>query len=324
MSADGSDDDTSRSAAATAELAALREGLSRPLPELDARYFYDDRGSALFEKITELDEYYPTRTEVSILESNAHEIMRDAGARSIVELGSGAGRKIRLLLDAWPSRDDGGRCVMLDVNESFLESSVRALSERYPSCSFGGVVGDFTKDLARVTAPRPTLTVFFAGTVGNLHPDARARFFSTLAAAMAPGDSFLLGVDLVKDRARLERAYNDGQGVTAEFNKNALRVVNERFGANFDERAFEHRAFYDEARAWIEMRLRAVRACDVSIPAIEWRRSFAVSDEIRTEISCKFTRESIARSLATSSLEVRAWHTDAEGLFALAHCWRRA
>jgi L-histidine N-alpha-methyltransferase len=306
------------------ELWALRDTLSRPLPELDARYFYDDRGSALFEQITELEEYYQTRTELSILADRAEEIMRDAAAVSLVELRSGAGRKIRLLLDAWSQRDDGGRCVMLDVNESFLAASVRTLGERYPRCAFEGVVGDFSKDLRRVLAPSPCMTVFFAGTVGNLYPDARRAFFATLAASMGTSDSFLVGVDLVKDRARLERAYNDDAGVTADFNKNALRVVNQRFGADFDEGAFEHRAFYDDERQWIEMRLRATRASVASIPEIEWRRRFAVGDEIRTEISCKFTRMSLELALAEAGLLVRAWHADREGLFALAHCWKRA
>jgi L-histidine N-alpha-methyltransferase len=315
-------DERARDSATDAERAALREGLCRPLPELAPKYLYDDRGSALFERIIELEEYYPTRTEVAILERDAAEIMADAKARRIVELGSGAGKKIRLLLERWPERDEGGLCTMLDVNQRFLEASVRALSDDFRGCRFNGVLGDFTEDLDRVPAGGPRLTVFFAGTIGNLHTAERHAFFSRFAATMERGDSLLVGLDLVKDVARIERAYNDRAGVTAEFNKNALRVVNARFGADFDVDAFEHRAFYDVEQQRIEMRLRAKRATSARVASLDLSLSFAQGAELRTEVSCKFTRERFARELSAAGLSLGAWRTDEEQLFALAHVWR--
>lgn len=304
------------------ELESLREGLTRPLREISAKYFYDDRGSALFERITELDEYYPTRTEVSILERVAPFVMRASDAAQIIELGSGAGRKIRLLLDAWRPVD-GGVCTMLDVNESFLQRSIDVLSASYPALRFRGVLGDFTRDLDKLPwTPSPRLTVFFAGTIGNLYPHERAEFFATLARSMSERDSLLLGVDLVKDIARVELAYNDRQGVTAEFNRNALRVINERYGANFAPEAFEHRAFFDRDERWIEMRLRATRAMTVSVPAVHLTIELREGEEIRTEISCKFTDESLRADLARAGLIAREVHTDPARDFALAHIFK--
>jgi L-histidine N-alpha-methyltransferase len=303
------------------ELAALREGLSRPLPELAPKYLYDDRGSALFERITELPEYYPTRTELAILERDAEAIMADANAKRLVELGSGAGRKIRLLLEQWKGRD-GGACTMLDVNQRFLDESVRALAVDFSGCAFDGVLGDFTQDLARVAHGGARLTVFFAGTIGNLFPHERARFFGHFAERMAPEDSLLVGADLVKDPSRIEAAYNDAQGVTAEFNKNALRVVNDRYGADFDVDAFDHVAFFDRELQRIEMRLRARRPVRATVRAIDLDVALPAGGEIRTEISCKFTRESFTRAVEREGLSVRAWRTDPDELFALAHVWR--
>jgi L-histidine N-alpha-methyltransferase len=315
-------DESSETTGHKRELDALRDGLSRPLREIAAKYFYDDRGSALFERITELREYYPTRTEISILERDAREIMADARAGHVVELGSGAGRKIRLLLDRWEGRDEGGRCTMLDVNQSFLDQSIEALARAYPRCAFDGVVGDFTTDLDRIApSAAPRLTVFFAGTIGNLYPHERLDFFRSIAASMRPEDSLLVGVDLVKDTARLESAYNDSEGVTAEFNLNALRVLNARFDADFDESAFEHRAFFDRAKSWIEMRLRATRATRAFVRATGQRVELSAGEEIRTEISCKFTADSLRHDLAVAGLSLRAWRTDPRHDFALAHVW---
>lgn len=310
------------------ELAQLREGLGRPLPELAPRYLYDDVGSALFEKITELPEYYPTRTEIIILERDAQALVEDAAARHLVELGSGAGRKIRALLDPWRERDRGGRCTLFDVNANFLDASVAALRTAYPLGTFDGVLGDFTQDLAlldptlRQGEDGPRLTVFFAGTIGNFTPDERHGFLRHFGQSLRPEDSLLVGVDLVKDLARLEAAYNDSQGVTAEFNRNALRVVNTRFGADFPVDAFEHRAFFDPHEQWIEMRLRVTRPTQVHVGAIDLDLTFQVGDEIRTEISCKFTRETFTQAAQRAGLDVRTWRTDPEGLFALAHLWR--
>ncbi len=298
------------------EGARLRAMLMRPLPEIPPVYLYDDVGSALFEEITTLPEYYPTRTELGILEARAAEVIRAAHPTRLVELGSGAGRKIRILLDAWRATGGAGACTMFDINARFMETSVTRLAADYPELRFDGVVGDFTHDLARLGPGGERLVVFFGGTIGNLDPDERARFFRDLRAQMAESDALLLGVDLVKDRARLEAAYNDSAGVTAAFNRRSLHNLNRRFAADFEPEAFAHRAFYDETRAWIEMRLVATRAMQVTLRGLELRLSFAPGDELRTEISCKFTRASLAASAA--GMAVIGWYPDPEGLFALA------
>ncbi len=309
------------------ERARLRSMLTRPLPELPPIYFYDDRGSELFEAITRLEAYYPTRTELGILERSAAALVAEARPRRVVELGSGAGRKIRLLLDAWRAQPPLGgprTCTMLDVNDLFLQQSVRSLAADYPEIEVDGVLGDFTTDLARLGPGGDRLTVFFAGTVGNLYPDERRAFFRAIAQGMEASDTLLLGVDLVKDVARLEAAYDDPEGVTAEFNRNALRVVNARFGADFAPDAFDHVAFFDRDHAWIELRLRASRAMRVRIPAIELDLDLAAGAEIRTEVSCKFTRASVEAAALEAGLGVDGWFTDPEQLFALALIRRRA
>lgn len=314
MSADRSHEGASR-----AELDALREGLSRPLREIAARYFYDDHGSALFEQITQLEEYYPTRTEIAILREHARAMIASAPYRHVFELGSGAGTKIRTLLDAWPAGEGGRVCTMLDVNERFMQESIRALSSAYPSIAFHGVLGDFNEPIELASlAPTPRLTVFFAGTIGNLFPDERARFFARQRSQMGPRDALLLGVDLVKDRARLEAAYNDRAGVTAAFNRNALAVLNARFGGDFDPARFEHVAFFDAERSWIEMRLRAKAPMSVRIAGLDMQLALREGEEIRTEISCKFTKSMLDATLAEAGLERRAWFTDAREDFALA------
>ena len=296
----------------------LRAMLSQALPEIPPVYFYDDHGSALFEQITSLPVYYPTRTEIGILERHAAEILEATRPRHLVELGSGAGRKIRILLDAWQGDGGGGgTCTMLDVNALFLEESLCRLRPDYAGLEFHGVRGDFTTDLARLGPGGQRLTVLFAGTVGNLYPAERRAFFQDLARGMEASDALLLGVDLVKDPARLEAAYDDPEGVTAAFNRNALLVLNRRFGADFDPAAFAHRAFYDAENAWIEMRLRASRPMRVRLPAIELELDLALGAEIRTEVSCKFTRASIAASAAEGGLSLSGWFPDPEGLFAL-------
>jgi len=303
------------------ERARLRASLTRPLPEIPPVYFYDDRGSDLFERITRLSVYYQTRAEVALLERHAAEIVAAVRPRHLVELGSGAGRKIRLLLDAWQSAgEDGGdkTCTMLDVNERVVAESLSRLRADYPGGAFRGVIGDFTRDIDRLGTGGQRFTVFFGGTVGNLYPEERADFFHGLARRMAASDAFLVGVDLVKDRARLEAAYDDPEGVTAEFNRNALLALNRRFGADFDVGSFSHRAFYDADRAWIEMRLRAERAMQVRLPALDLTLSLDRGAEIRTEVSCKFTRDSLAAAAASGGLSLSQWYLEREGLFALA------
>lgn len=300
------------------ECAALRESLARPLPEIAPRYFYDDFGSELFERITELDEYYQTRTEISILERFCGEIIALARPERLVELGSGAGRKIRLLLDAWTHAVQGGTCTMLDINEFFLRQSIDCLSADYPMVRFSGVVGDFVGDLKRLGPAGRRLFIFFGGTIGNLYPDERIAFLREMAAGMDGTDAFLVGVDLVKSTARLEAAYDDAQGVTAAFNRNMLTVLNRRFQANFNPEEFAHCAFYDTENAWIEMRLRVQKPARVHIGALDLHLDLAKGAEIRTEISCKFTRASLAASACAAGLRIEGWYSDAEELFALA------
>lgn len=310
--------ETTEASPSADERARLRATLSRPLPEIPPIYFYDDRGSELFERITELDAYYPTRTEIGILERCAADVLGAVRPRHLVELGSGAGRKIRLLLDAWRAQGGGETCTMLDVNALFLEQSVSRLRAAYPGYAFRGIVGDFTTDLGRLGPGGGRLTVFFAGTIGNLYPDEQRAFFREIACRMDPSDALLLGVDRVKDPARIEAAYNDPEGVTAAFNQNALRVVNRRFGADFDPAAFAHRAFYDATNAWIEMRLVAARRMRVRVPALDLHLDLDRGAEIRTEVSCKFTRASLEAAAAVGGLAVAQWYTDPDQLFALA------
>jgi L-histidine N-alpha-methyltransferase len=302
---------------ATRMAAEVRAGLQvRPLPELPSKYFYDDRGSALFDEITRLPEDYQTRTEEAILERVAEEIVDVAQPHELCELGSGVGRKVRLILDAMKRRGLLDRCVLLDISEGFLVDSANQLDADYPGLEVHGIVGDFLEDLPSLGPGGGRLALFLAGTIGNLHPDRVPSFLRALARQLAPGDSFLLGLDLVKDAERLHAAYNDSAGVTAEFNRNILRVVNEHLCANFEPEAFEHVAFYDPENAWIEIRLRATRDMRVSIPGAELQLDYRRGDEIRTELSCKYTRRSFVGRLTGTGLRVEKWYTDPDDLFA--------
>jgi L-histidine N-alpha-methyltransferase len=297
--------------------AEVREGLSRrPLPELPCKYFYDERGSALFEAITELPEYYQTRTESALLEAHATAIAEATGPVELVELGSGAGHKIRLFLDAMRSRGSLESVVLLEISEGYLRDSVDRLQADYPEAAVRGIVGDFTHDLSELGPGGGRLLLFLAGTIGNLHPDDVPALFREAAAVLAPGDGFLVGVDLVKDEARLHAAYNDAAGVTAEFNRNILRVLNHRLRADFDPDHFEHRAFYDAERQWIEMRLRARRPLTARVPAAGVTLTLEAGDEIRTELSCKYTQESLLARLAGTGLVLERFISDPERLFA--------
>jgi L-histidine N-alpha-methyltransferase len=311
---------TRRSDETLAAMAAeVRAGLTRrPLPELPCKYFYDERGSELFERITRLPEYYPTRTETGILAAHAAAIVDAVAPVELAELGSGAGRKIRFFLDAM--RDTGRlqRVVLLEINEEFLRDSVRRLQTGYPEARVRGITGDFVHDLPALGPGGGRLLLFLAGTIGNLHPEALPGFFREAAGVLAPGDGFVVGVDLVKDPARLHAAYNDGAGVTAEFNRNILRVLNARLGADFDPSAFDHHAFYDPQRQWIEMRLRARRRLTARVPAADVTLELDAGAEIRTELSCKYTRETFAARLEDSGLLLERWITDPEQLFASA------
>jgi L-histidine Nalpha-methyltransferase len=296
----------------------VRDGLSRTLKELSPKYFYDERGSRLFDEITALPEYYPTRCEREILNRRAPEIVAETGATELVELGSGTASKTRALLYAMAGAGTLRRYVPFDVDASVVEACAAELTELYPGLAVHGVVGDFGRDLDRIPAGDGRLFAFLGGTIGNLHPPERAEFLTRVADLMTAGDRLLIGTDLVKDRAVLEAAYNDSAGLTAEFNRNVLRVLNESLGADFDPAAFEHVAFFDDANSWIEMRLRAKGAQTVRIEGAALEVTFEDGEELRTEISAKFTRDAVERELCAAGMRLDAFHTDDGGLFGLA------
>ncbi len=295
----------------------VRRGLTAPQPWLPCKYFYDDRGSELFEQITRLPEYYQTRTEEALLAGVAGDIARRTRPRELVELGSGAGRKIGMLLEATREAGRAADLVLFDINALFVDESARRIAARFPDIAVRGVTGDFLRDLPALGPGGGRLVVFFGGTIGNLHPDDVPRFLAQLARQLDPGDALLVGVDLVKDAVQLEAAYNDAAGVTAAFNRNILAHLNDALDADFDVMSWEHRAFYDARQAWIEMRLRATRACHVTIPATDLELDFAAGAEISTEISCKYSRGSFGRRLPGTGLAMERWYADAEHLFAL-------
>jgi L-histidine Nalpha-methyltransferase len=296
----------------------VRDGLSRELKELPPKYFYDERGSQLFDMITTLPEYYPTRCEREILNRRAPEIVAATGAGELVELGSGTASKTRALLYAMAGAGTLRRYVPFDVDPSVVEACAAELTELYPGLAVHGVVGDFGHDLDRIPDGDGRLFAFLGGTIGNLYPPERAAFLERVADLMTDDDRLLIGTDLVKDRAVLEAAYNDSAGVTAEFNRNVLRVLNESLGADFDPAAFEHVAFFDEANSWIEMRLRSKGAQTVRIEGAALEVTFEDGEELRTEISAKFTRDAVDRELSSAGMRLDAFHTDEGGLFGLA------
>ncbi|MFI5008786.1 MAG: L-histidine N(alpha)-methyltransferase [Solirubrobacterales bacterium] len=295
-----------------------REGLTRPLKELPPKHFYDARGAELFDQICELPEYYPTRTERAILNDTAAELAAVTGAVELVELGSGTAAKTRVLLDALHAAGTLTRYVPVDVTEGMVRDCAQELIEEYPGLRVHGVVGDFERHLDRVPdAAGPRLVVFLGGTIGNFPPSERRRFLAQIADLLGPEDHLLMGTDLVKDPEVLEAAYDDRQGVTAEFNRNLLHVLNRELDADFDPADFEHVARFDAGNEWIEMRLRSRREHTVNVRALELPVHFAAGEEMRTEISAKFTRERIDEDLAGAGLELVQWLTDPEEQFAL-------
>jgi L-histidine N-alpha-methyltransferase len=303
---------------------ALRDdaqaGLSADPKSLPPKWFYDAQGSALFDKITELPEYYPTQAEREILRANAAEIASQTRARTLVELGSGSSEKTRLLLDALRATGTLRCYVPVDVSEPALLAAGDALSAEYPGLDVRAVVSDFEEHLglpADGDAPAPRLVAFLGSTIGNLLPDQRASFLGRVRAELRPGDFFLLGTDLVKDPATLVAAYDDSSGVTADFNLNVLAVLNAELGADFDRDAFEHVAVWDPAAEWIEMRLRSLHAQTVHLPAIGLTVSFGENEEMRTEVSAKFRPAGVEAELAAAGLAMRSWWTDAAVRFGL-------
>jgi L-histidine N-alpha-methyltransferase len=301
---------------ARALAADVRAGLTRASKELPPKWFYDDRGSKLFDDITRLPEYYPTRAERSILEARALEIAAATGADTLVELGSGTSEKTRLLLTALGATGTLARFVPFDVSEQTLRDAADAVAAEY-GIAVHAVVGDFEHHLPMLPADGHRLVAFLGGTIGNLTPEARSRFLAELAAGLGPDDALLLGTDLVKDVERLEAAYDDSAGVTAEFNRNVLHVVNRELDADFDADAFDHVARFDPDAEWIEMHLRASRPMTVRVADLDLAVEFAAGEEMRTEISAKFRRERVDAELAAAGLRLVAWWTDAAGDFAL-------
>ena len=294
------------------------DGLTRPFKELPPKHFYDARGSDLFDAICELPEYYPTRTERAILTARAGEIVEATGAGELVELGSGSASKTRVLLDAMQEAGTLARYVPLDVSQSVVRDCAEQLVEEYDGLDVHGVVGDFERHLPHIPpAVEPRIVAFLGGTIGNFPPGTRRRLLRRVCELLGPDDHLLLGTDLVKDRAVLEAAYDDSAGVTAEFNRNVLHVVNRELGADFVPEAFEHVAFFDRQHEWVEMRLRATRPCSVWIEKLGLRVEFAAGEELRTEISAKFTRPRLEADYGAAGLELAEWYTDDDSLFAL-------
>jgi L-histidine N-alpha-methyltransferase len=295
-----------------------REGLTRDFKELPPKHLYDTRGAVLFERICELPEYYPTRTERAILERVADELIAQTGASELVELGSGSATKTRLLLDAMAAAGTLESFVAVDVTESFVRDSAAELISEYPGLRVHGLIADFERHLDRLPpAGGPRLLAFLGGTIGNFAPANRRRFLRTVCGLLGPDDHLLIGTDLVKDRAILEAAYDDSAGVTAEFNLNILHVLNRELGADFDPARFQHIARFDTENEWIEMRLRAREAQQVTLAALDLTVSFDAGEDLRTEISAKFTRERVAAELTAAGLALAAWHTDPNDWFAL-------
>jgi len=294
------------------------DGLTQPFKELPPKHLYDGRGAALFEQICELPEYYPTRTERAILEAKADEIIARTGAGELVELGSGSATKTRVLLDAMARAGTLERYVAVDVTESAIRETGARLTREYPGLAVHGLIGDFERHLGRLPpAGARRLVVFLGGTIGNFRPGARRRFLRSIGTLLDGDDRLLLGTDLVKDRATLVAAYDDAAGVTALFNRNMLDVLNRELDGDFEPSEYEHVALYDEQNEWIEMRLRARSPQTVTLASIGLQVRFAAGEELRTEISAKFTRPRLEADLAASDLALDAWYTDERGWFAL-------
>ncbi len=296
----------------------VRRGLTATPKSIPPLWFYDEAGSRLFENITRLPEYYPTRAERRLLIEHAPEIARLARADTLVELGAGACDKTRLLLDAMRSEGPLRTYVPFDVSDEFLREAAAGLIEDYEGLSVHAVVGDFRQHLSRIPTDGRRLIAFLGGTIGNLVPEERGRFLAELCDTMGPSDHLLIGVDLVKDRRMIVAAYDDSQGVTAEFNRNVLSVINNELGADFDPASFEHVALWNEDERWIEMRLRSTRAQTVHVRELGLEVAFAPGEDLLTEISAKFDPEGLGAELVEAGLSLEAAWGAEEGEFLLA------
>lgn len=295
--------------------ADVQKGLTQHKKSLPPKWFYDEVGSRLFDEITRLPEYYPTRREREILQARSVEIARLSRADVLVELGSGTSEKTRLLLNALEPKLRG--IVILDVSESTLRSAAASLGSEYPGADITALVADFEHHMPHIPAAGRRLVAFLGGTIGNFRPTERIDLLRKLRAELKPGDSFLVGTDLVKDSERLIRAYDDSAGVTAAFNLNVLSVINRELSADFNLESFRHRAHFDPANEWIEMRLIADRDQRVRIAALDLEIEFAAGEEILTEISAKFTRQRVEAELELAGFSPIAWWTDNAVEFAL-------
>jgi L-histidine N-alpha-methyltransferase len=300
------------------------DGLTRPFKELPPKHFYDARGAALFDRICELPEYFPARTERTLLGEYAADLADSTRAVEILELGSGSAPKTRVLFDAFLAAGTLERYIPLDVTERAVRDCAAALRDEYPRLRVHGVIGDFDCHLHRLPpADGPRLVIFLGGTIGNYPPGSRRRLLRQIATLLGSEDHLLLGVGLVTERALLEAAYDDSAGVTAQFNRNMLQVLNRELDADFDLDAFEHRALFNPDYEWIEMRLRARRAHTAHIRKLDLDIYFEAGEEVRTEISAKFTRARMASDLASAGLELTRWLPDVDERFALSVARRR-
>jgi L-histidine Nalpha-methyltransferase len=295
----------------------VSEGLRATPKTLPSKYFYDEEGSALFDAITRLPEYYPTRTERGILVARAGAIAARSGADTLIELGSGTSEKTRLLLDAFHRRGALRRFVPFDVDEATLRAAASAVAAEYPGVAVHAVVGDFERHLGLLPRGGRRMVAFLGSTIGNLTPEERAGFLAEIVAQLEPGDTFLLGTDLVKDVGRLEAAYDDSAGVTAAFNRNVLRRLNRELDADFVPDAFEHLALFDPEREWIEMRLRSSVDQVVTVAGLGLTVGFRAGEEMRTEISAKFRPDGLSGELTVAGLRLLELWTDPGGDFAL-------
>jgi L-histidine N-alpha-methyltransferase len=292
--------------------------LQAELKELPAVWLYDERGSRLYEEITRLPEYYLPRREGEILRLQAAAIATRTHARTLVELGAGSAKNIRLLLDALETGGTLERFIPLDVSEQTLRASAQAIASAYPRVLVHAIVGDFERDLGVLPGRGRRLVAFLGSTIGNLYPDQRGSFLTTLATALARDDALLLGIDLVKDVARLEAAYNDSGGVTEVFVRNALTAVNRELDATFDQRRFAYEARWDPEHEWMDIGLRARQAHTVSLERLGLDVRFEECEPLRVEISAKFRREQFEREAGRAGLRVESWWTDRQGDFAVA------
>ena len=297
--------------------ADARDGLTRRPKQLPPKYFYDDRGSELFDQITRLPEYYPTRAERAVLANHAEEMARLAGAEVLLELGSGSSEKTALLLDAMAASGALSAYVPVDVSLGALRGALGDLARSRPELVVHPVLADFNRHLSDLPVPGRRLVAFLGGTIGNFEPADRAQFLDRLATTLQRGECLLLGLDLVKDPGRLVAAYDDTAGITAEFNRNVLRILNRELGADFDLSAFTHVAQWNADEEWIEMRLRAQCAMKVRLAGLDLEVSFTAGEEMRTEISAKFRPDRMSTELRDAGFRVERWWTDPAADYAM-------